>query len=96
MNQKSCRNSRAAESNVGSQLHISFEACAGDLRRRGYPERFAMEALGHNSMAVHRAYAKNAQVKLPALEEYEKASPNQKVVPFPTQQRVVDELTATR
>ena len=22
-----------------------------------YPERFAQEALGHNSMAVHRAYA---------------------------------------
>lgn len=36
MNQKSCRSSRAAESNVGPQLHISFEAFAGDLRRRGY------------------------------------------------------------
>ena len=36
MNQKSCRSSWAAESNVGPQLHISFEACAGDLRRRGY------------------------------------------------------------
>ena len=36
MDQKSCRNSRAAESNVGPQLHISFEAFAGDLRRRGY------------------------------------------------------------
>ena len=32
-----------------------------------------MEALGHNSQAVHRAYAKNAQVKLPALEDYEQA-----------------------
>jgi hypothetical protein len=39
----------------------------------GYPERFAQEALGHNSKAVHRAYAKKAQVKLPALEEYEAA-----------------------
>jgi hypothetical protein len=36
------------------------------------PERFAQEALGHNSVAVHRAYAKNAQVKVPSLEEYEK------------------------
>jgi len=36
MNQKSCQSSRAGESNVGFQLHISFEAFAGDLRRRGY------------------------------------------------------------
>ncbi len=39
------------------------------------PERFAQEALGHNSKAVHRAYAKHAHVKIPALEEYEKAHP---------------------
>ena len=37
----------------------------------GYPERFAQEALGHNSKAVHRAYAKKALMKLPSLEEYE-------------------------
>jgi hypothetical protein len=37
-----------------------------------YPERFAQEALGHNSKAVHRAYAKRALVKIPSLEEYEK------------------------
>jgi hypothetical protein len=36
------------------------------------PERFAQEALGHNSKAVHRAYAKRALVKIPSLEEYEK------------------------
>ena len=41
---------------------------------RAYPERFAQEALGHNSKAVHRAYAKNAQMKLPSLEEYERTS----------------------
>jgi hypothetical protein len=34
-------------------------------------------ALGHNSKAVHRAYAKKAQVTLPPLEEYE-----QKIVPL--------------
>jgi hypothetical protein len=33
--------------------------------------------LGHNSKAVHRAYAKKAQVTLPPLEEYES-----KIVPF--------------
>jgi hypothetical protein len=42
------------------------------------PERFAQEALGHNSAAVHRAYAKNAKVKIPSLEEYEK-----KILPLP-------------
>jgi len=80
----------------GVTLHSYRYAWAERAKAAGYPERFAMEALGHNSMAVHRAYAKNAQVKLPALEEYEKASPNQKVVPFPAHQREVDELTATR
>ena len=38
----------------------------------GYPERFAQEALGHNSKAVHRAYAKRASMKIPSLEDYEK------------------------
>jgi hypothetical protein len=38
----------------------------------GYPERFAQEALGHNSKAVHRAYAKKALMKIPSLEEYER------------------------
>lgn len=38
----------------------------------GCPERFAQLAQGHNSKAVHRAYAKRAQVTLPPLEEYER------------------------
>jgi hypothetical protein len=29
------------------------------------------EALGHNSKAVHRAYAKRALMKMPSLEDYE-------------------------
>jgi hypothetical protein len=37
----------------------------------GYPERFAQEALGHNSKAVHRAYAKSALMKIPSLENCE-------------------------
>jgi hypothetical protein len=36
-----------------------------------YPERFAQEALGHNTKAVHRAYAKRALMKIPSLEDYE-------------------------
>ena len=49
-------------------------------RKAGVPERFAQEALGHNSSAVHRAYAKNAQVKVPSLEEYERACGKKKVI----------------
>jgi hypothetical protein len=44
------------------------------------PERYAQEALGHNSKAVHRAYARNAQVVLPSLDEYEKAQAAKKIV----------------
>jgi hypothetical protein len=35
------------------------------------PERFAQAALGHNSKAIHRAYAKKAEIIVPSLEEYE-------------------------
>jgi hypothetical protein len=35
------------------------------------PERFAQEALRHNSKAVHRTYAKRALIKIPSLEDYE-------------------------
>jgi hypothetical protein len=34
-------------------------------------QQFAQEALGHNSKAVHWAYAKRALMKIPSLEEYE-------------------------
>jgi hypothetical protein len=37
-----------------------------------YSERFAQQALGHNSNAVHRAYAKRALMKIPSLEDYER------------------------
>ena len=50
-------------------------------RTCGYPERFAQEALGHNSKAVHRAYARKAQVVIPTLEDYErKLAENDNVV----------------
>jgi len=35
------------------------------------PERFPQEALGHNSNAVDRAYAKRALMKIPSSEDYE-------------------------
>jgi integrase len=55
----------------GVTLHSYRYAWAERAKVCGYPERFAQEALGHNSKAVHRAYAKKALMKLPSLEEYE-------------------------
>jgi integrase len=52
-------------------LHSYRYAWAERAKVAGYPERFAQEALGHNSKAVHRAYAKRALMKIPSLEEYE-------------------------
>jgi integrase len=56
----------------GVTLHSYRYAWAQRAKESGYPERFAQEALGHNSIAVHRAYAMKAKVKLPSLEEYER------------------------
>ena len=57
---------------TGVTLHSYRYAWAERAKIAGYPERFAQEALGHNSKAVHRAYAKKALMKIPSLEEYEK------------------------
>jgi integrase len=59
---------------VGVTLHSYRYAWAERAKTVGYPERFAQEALGHNSKAVHRAYAKRALMKLPSLEQYEQAA----------------------
>lgn len=56
----------------GVTLHSYRYAWAERAKVAGYPERFAQEALGHNSKAVHRAYARRALMKIPSLEEYEK------------------------
>ena len=37
------------------------------------PERYAQAALGHGSRAVHRAYAKQAVILTPCLEELTQA-----------------------
>ena len=67
----------------GVTLHSYRYAWAERARTCGYPERFAQEALGHNSKAVHRAYAKRAVVKVPSLEEYEQQGAEEKGVAFP-------------
>jgi hypothetical protein len=61
----------------GVTLHSYRYAWAERAKQAGYPERFAQEALGHNSKAVHRTYARRAQVLLPPLEDYEK-----KIIPL--------------
>ena len=58
----------------GVTLHSYRYAWAERAKVAGYPERFAQEALGHNSKAVHRAYAKKALMKIPSLQEYEEGS----------------------
>jgi integrase len=64
----------------GVSLHSYRYSWAERAKKCGYPERFAQQALGHSSKAVHRAYAKKVQVKLPSMEEYEKAMEQKKVV----------------
>ena len=56
---------------VGVTLHSYRYAWAERAKTCGMPERFAQEALGHISKAVHRAYAKRALMKIPSLEDYE-------------------------
>jgi hypothetical protein len=56
----------------GVTLHLYRYAWAERAKKAGYPERFAQEALGHNSKAIHRAYARRAQVELPPLSAYER------------------------
>lgn len=62
---------------AGVSLHSYRYAWAERAKSCGYPERYAQSALGHNSRAVHQAYARNAKVICPPLEEYEK-----KVIPW--------------
>lgn len=74
-----CRRCRMAKIK-GVSLHSYRYAWAERARACGYPERWAQNALGHNSRAVHEAYAKSAIALCPPLEQYE-----QKTVPFPAQ-----------
>jgi integrase len=55
----------------GVSLHSYRYAWAQRAKECGYPERFAQQALGHNSKAVHRYYARTSVVKIPSLEQYE-------------------------
>ena len=61
---------------IGITLHCYRYAWAERAKIVGMPERFAQAALGHNSKAIHRAYAKKAQIIVPSLEDYEQKTAN--------------------
>ena len=65
----------------GVSLHSYRYAWAERAKIAGYPERFAQEALGHNSKAVHRAYAKKALMKIPSLQDYEEQAAKTLITP---------------
>jgi hypothetical protein len=56
----------------GVSLHSYKYAWAERAFKCGFPERFAQQALGHNSKAVHRASAKHVEVTVPSLTDWEK------------------------
>jgi len=56
----------------GVSLHSYRYAWVERALKCGFPERFAQQALGHNSKAVHRAYAKHAEVTVPSLDDWER------------------------
>ena len=68
----------------GVSLHSYRYAWAERAKTCGYPERFAQEALGHNSKAIHRAYARKAQVRLPSLESYERQAADGRIIQLPS------------
>jgi integrase len=70
----------------GISLHSYRYAWAERAKTCGYPERFAQQALGHNSKAIHRAYARKAQVVVPPLEDYERSFNERKIIPMRMQE----------
>jgi integrase len=60
----------------GVTLHSYRYAWAERARKAQYPEGSAQEALGQQSSAVHRAYAKNAAVTILSLDEWEERVAN--------------------
>jgi len=55
----------------GVSLHSYRYAWAQRARANGYPIRWAQNALGHNSRAVHLGYANGVVAVCPSLEDYE-------------------------
>jgi integrase len=53
----------------GVSLHSYRYSWAERAKVAGIPQRWAQAALGHNSKAVHNAYARNAHVVCPPIDE---------------------------
>lgn len=64
----------------GVTLQSYRYAWAERAAKNHIPERDAQHALGHNSKAVPRAYAKRAQGTVVSLEDYEEATESGKIV----------------
>ena len=80
---------------TGITLHSYRYAWAERAKTAGYPERFAQVALGHNSKAVHRAYARKALVTVPPLEEYERRHRHQKIISVDFKSEPAQDLPGT-
>lgn len=76
----------------GVSLHSYRYAWAQRAKACGYPQRFAQEALGHSSKAVHEAYARGATVICPALDEYENVAAD-KLVAMPLRATWAEQAT---
>jgi integrase len=82
---------------VGVTLHSYRYAWAERAGTCGFPERFAMQSLGHNSKAVHHGYARKALVIIPSLQQYEEAyaASQSKIIPLQLQQARCGELDSS-
>jgi len=73
----------------GRSLHSYRYAWAQRARAAGMPEREAMNHLGHESRAIHAAYAGGAQVAVLPLEYYEEQRAR-KIIEFAAGQRSLE------
>ena len=72
----SCFRKKCLALNIhGVSLHSYRYGWAERAFELGVPERLAMVALGHNSRAIHQAYAKGAKLVCLSLEEYKENPP---------------------
>ena len=76
----------------GRSLHSYRYAWAQRARAAGMPEREAMNHLGHESRAIHAAYAGGAQVAVLPLEYYEEQRAR-KIIEFAEGQRSLESLS---
>lgn len=76
----------------GVSLHSYRYSWAERAKVAGIPQRWAQAALGHNSKAVHDAYARNALVVCPPVDEFMQV--NAATTGSPTEQQTVQTATA--